>query len=137
MPYLKRFLYALVFCLILVGVIYFVEPPKSWGEASYLQILIFFIPLLLSFTYFVNIFLNQFLKSFSIGLGFLMLAGIKALNLFTPVNITLVLILAILLFFFIPRTRFTRHSKSLTSAPKIPKLRLNRSELTRIGSKKR
>lgn len=117
MPFLKRFLLALIFGAILAGVINFVEPPKSWGEASNFQILIFFIPLILFFTFLINLFLNHLPRSFALGLGLLMIIVLQALGKFNLITVTLIALSTSLLVWFIPKSRLTKN-------PKIPKLTL-------------
>lgn len=111
----KRVLLALFFATILGSVVYFIEPPKSWGDASTFQILIFFIPFLLFATLLVDLFLNHLPRSFAIGLGLLMVVSLKALDKFNIITVTLIALATALLVWFIPKSRLTKH-------PKIPKL---------------
>lgn len=115
----KKFLLALIFGAILAAVLNFIEPPKSWGDASTFQILILFIPLLLFFTFFINLFLNYLPRSFAVGLGLLMFSVLKALGSFNLATTTLIALTTALLVWFIPKSRLTKN-------PKIPKLTLVR-----------
>lgn len=97
-------------------VIYFTEPPKAWSEASTFQILSFFIPLLCSLTFLINIFLDFLPKSFILSLGIMMLLVLKtanSLNIITGIVTT-----ALTIGFFI----FFKKEKSLTIVREIPKL---------------
>ena len=105
MSFIRRFLLALIFTIFFGLVIYLVEPPKSWGEASYFQILIFFIPYVVFITYLSNLFLNNLLRSFATGLGFVMIALLLATNQFNYLTLSLVILVTILLFWFIPKSR--------------------------------
>lgn len=119
MPFLKRFLYAFIFCLIFTNIIYFVEPPKTWGEASYFKILIFFIPLLLFLTFFINIFLNYLPRSFSIAIGLFLIVSLQAVRQLNYITIGAAILIASLLYWFVPKTRFRKKVKN----PQIPKLK--------------
>lgn len=136
MGFLKRFLLVLILGLILGGVVYFVEPPKSWLSATTYQILGFFIPLLFFYTSLVNLFLNYLARSFTLGLGFLLLTVFYTTGLLTLTTGILIFSATVLLFSFLPnkhkrknpRSIFTRMKQSLTREPKIPKL-------SRLGDK--
>ena len=80
MPYIKRIILTFIFLGVLGYVIYFVPPPKSWPDASILQILEFFIPLLFLITFLTDIFLDYLLKSFSIGLGGIVLITLESVG---------------------------------------------------------
>lgn len=118
MPILRRFLLALFFGLIFGGVIFFVAPPKSWVEASYFQLVIFFLPYFLLINFLMNIFFNYLPRSFALSLGifiFTVLQATRQLNYLTGI---LAFLAALLLFWFIPKTRFRKRVKK----PQIPKL---------------
>lgn len=115
MSFLKRFLLFTISLTFFSYIIYFTEPPKSWDQASNFQILIFFIPLLLLVTFFTNLFLNYLPRSFSIGLGVLVMTVLKGVNQLNSLTFSLTILLIALLFWFIPKSRLTR-------IPKIPKL---------------
>lgn len=121
----KKVLPVLIFAAILLGVIYLIEPPRSWGQASTFQILILFIPLLFFFTFFINLFLDYLPRSFALGLGLLMVAALKALDKFNILTLSLVALATALLVWFIPKSRLPRLNRGLTKHPKIPKLRLS------------
>lgn len=121
MQILTRLLFFALTFFILLGIIYFVPAPKSWAQANTFQILLIFIPLLLTSTFLANIFLNNFPRSFSIGLGVLMLSTLLALGQFNTFTATALMVASGLLFYLMPRRRLTRN-------PKIPKLTLGRKQ---------
>lgn len=117
----KRTLYFLLSLALFYYVLNYVQAPSSWPQASNFQILSFFIPLLISYTFFINIFLNNLLRSFALGLGLFALTVLKALNLFNLITAPLALALALMLFIRLPK-------KGLTFRKKIPKLNLHTEE---------
>ena len=119
MPLLRRILLAVLLGLIFAGIVYFIAPPKSWVEASYFQILIFFIPLLLFMTYFINIFLNYLPRSFSIALGLFLIIVLQAVRQLNYITFGSAVLIAGLLYWFVPKTRFRKKVKN----PQIPKLK--------------
>lgn len=119
MPFIRRFLFAFLFGLIFAGVVYFVTPPKSWVEASYFQILVFFIPLLLVLTFLINIFLNYLPRSFSIALGLFLIVSLQAARQLNYITFGSAILIAGLLYWFVPKTRFRKKVKN----PQIPKLK--------------
>lgn len=97
MSFLKRLVLILLFGAIFAGVIYFVPAPSSWAQASVVQILAFFIPLLLFLTFLANLYARNILKSFSLALGFMVLIVLKSIDSLNPVTFTLVAVATILL----------------------------------------
>ncbi len=121
MPFLRRLLLLILFALIFFGVIFFIEPPKSWIEASSFQILILFIPLLGFLTFLINLFLNFLARSFALALGVFIIIATQALNQLNILTVILIASAIGLLLWLIPKSR-------LTKIPKIPKLsRLQRN----------
>lgn len=123
MLFLRRILLFLLSLSILSSVIYFITPPKSWPEASVFQILIFFIPLLLTYSTFVNLLVQYLPHSFILGLGLVTLTvlySINSLNLFSaPLTLALTLI-AIKIF---PKLKFPRFFKKTHKIPKLSRLK--------------
>ncbi|MBI2022731.1 hypothetical protein HYS97_02700 [Candidatus Daviesbacteria bacterium] len=130
MPFLKRLLYAFVFGIVFFCVIFFVNPPKSWTQASYFQILIFFIPLLLFFTFFVNIFLNYLPRSFAISIGLLIIVVLQALGQLNYLYLIFIAFAISLLVWFIPKSRakkkFPQSSNKFEKIPKLSSFRRKR-----------
>jgi hypothetical protein len=125
---IKKLLPFFIFLGVVAAVIYFVEPPKSWTQASNFQILIFFIPLLLTFTFFINIFLNFLPWSFIVGLGLMMLVVLWAIGTFTYLSLGMVVFLTAICIKLFPKFNYPRKlrmnpfRKRLTSDENIPKL---------------
>ena len=115
MAFLKRFFPIVFFCGVFLGVIFFIQPPKSWPDASTFQILIFFIPLLMFFTFTINFFIKYPPKSFALALGVMVIFVLKALG-----QINLATVFITLAITFLLASSFKR---SLTRVPKIPKLK--------------
>jgi hypothetical protein len=115
MPFLRRVLFVILFLLIFLGVVFFIEPPTTWAEASSFQILILFIPLLLLLTFFVNLFLNFFQRSFALALGVFIIIVTQALDQLNFLTVILIASAIGMLLWLIPKSR-------LTKVPKIPKL---------------
>jgi|SRR3989344_1143684 len=118
---LRNFLIFILLSLILLSLFYFTPAPPSWVETQTWQIILIFTLILFIPTFFVNIFLNYIPRSFCIGLGVLMASLQLALNQKSPIIYSLIALLTILLFFFIPK-------KSLTRTPKIPKMAFGRKQ---------
>jgi hypothetical protein len=79
-------------------VIYYLDPPKSWLEASIIHWLSFYLPLLLLLTSLLNFYLQFWLKSLILGFGLtilIILFGLSSLNLasglLTIIAITLII----------------------------------------------
>ncbi|MBI2596321.1 hypothetical protein HYW46_06325 [Candidatus Daviesbacteria bacterium] len=118
MHILKKIFLVVFSTLILGAVIYFVEPPNSWENASIFQILVFFIPLLFFFSSIFNVFIISFPKSFVLGLGLMFITVLWAIGRISITSVVITAIATILLFTSLPKSRFTRPSKGLTSASK-------------------
>lgn len=119
---IKKLILFLIPLAAFIYVVNFVEPPKDWISASYPQIFIFFIPLLATITFFANLFINYLPRSFLIGLSFLVLAALKALNLLNLITAALLIFCIVLLWRIFPKTHLPRNLPGLTFFTKIPKL---------------
>jgi hypothetical protein len=86
-------------------VVFFIEPPKSWPEATLFQILAFFVPLTLALTFMINLVLKYFPHSFMASLGVLMLLVLYAINQLTPIAGGIVILITILFIKLFPRVR--------------------------------
>jgi hypothetical protein len=134
MHHLKKVLPILV-CLGFITYIIIATPyPNTWQEASWVQILGVFIPLLILLTLTFELFIKYLPKSFILAIGFWLIILFQALNVLTPVLVVALLALSILLARLYPK-----HKLSLRT--KIPKLRLSnepkKSTLTRSERRKR
>lgn len=94
---LKRFFLFFISLGILFYVIYFTTPPKSWADASIIQILEFFLPLLFSITFLVDLFFDFLPRSFSIGLGGMVLVTLESVGQFNILTVAICLAATILL----------------------------------------
>lgn len=108
MRFLKRILPIIFPLFMIFYVIYFTKPPNSWQEASPLQILVLFIPLLFAFSFFANLFINYLPRSFIVGLGGIVILGLQAAGNLNPLTGILVIILTFLL-----ARSFKKHSHQI------------------------
>lgn len=107
----------IVFWGIFVYVIFYVPYPESLTQVSLFQVLSFFIPLFLTLSFLLNIFLKFLTLSCILSLGIILLLILKSLAALNLVTAGLTL-LAIYLFL----SYFKKNKKRLTSSIKIPKL---------------
>lgn len=108
-----------ILSLVLISlIIFYLEPPKSWPEASNLQILLIFIPLMFVSITLINLLLNNLTKSSILGLGLVCLAVLQAgrqLNI--PTTIIVITTTFLILY------SFKKWGQSgFKKLPKIPKL---------------
>lgn len=120
MLFIRRILLFLLSLSILVCVMYFIQPPKSWLEASLFQILAFFIPLLFTLTFLLNLFLRYLPYSFISSLGGVVLIALYSTNLFNLFSVPLTLALTLIAIRIFPKIYLPRFR--LTKSTKIPKL---------------
>lgn len=83
MKYIKSFAPWIVSGSIFILVVLNFEPPKSLKEASFLQLGLFFIPLLGFFTSVINIYYKSWVISLPLGLGLTILVVLKGLGILT------------------------------------------------------
>lgn len=111
MNLLTRTLLFLITAFTFLYVLNYIQPPNSWPEASANQILIFYIPLLLTITLLINIFINQILKSFVAGLGIIFMITLLGAKQLTPLSSALTFFVAGILFVYTPSIRFIHYRK--------------------------
>lgn len=116
MPFLKRFLLTLIFIGFIAYIFYFIPPPKSWADATNIQIMLIFVTLLLFFIFLTNLFLNYLLRSFALSIGIVMILLLSSLRQLSYLSILPIILVTVLLFWLIPK------KKRLTKNIKIPKL---------------
>lgn len=92
--------------------------PQTLTQATSYQLFLFFIPLFLSLSLTINLFLGNIFSSSSISLGLIFLLILKALDSLNLVTATLILIAIGLLISYFKKVG----RKNLTKLPKIPKL---------------
>ena len=114
---LPRIILALIFWGVFTYVIFNVAYPKSITDASFFQLIFFFVPLFLSLIFTLNIFLN-FLHSFFISSGIILLLILKALNILNFVSATLTILTV---YFFIS---YFSKTKLKFKSPELSKIRL-------------
>lgn len=105
--------------IVLALVIYYLPAPKSWPEATAIQILAFFLPLLLFFTFLSNILFSYLPHAFITGLGLMFLVVLYTAGQFNVLTGGLVIALTIISIRFFPRFRYKFR---LTKSSKIPKI---------------
>lgn len=119
----KNLLGVLLSTGILYLVLNYIEPPKSWQEASVFQILIFFLPLLSFFTFLINLFLKYIPRSFIGGLGLMFLVVLQSVDQINLISVPLVLALTIICAKLFPKLRFRKIKPyRLTRNDKIPRI---------------
>lgn len=125
MRLLRNLLLFAVALSIFSTVLCFIEPPKTWVQASIWQILAFFVPLLASVTLLTNIIVNYLPWSFLIGLGIMLVVVFYTLNQLTIISGTIILTITGLSVKVFPKIRYRVR---LTTQEKISKLRLEENE---------
>lgn len=107
--------------LILVLVIWQIQPPKHLISINFSQTILFFVPLFLFLFFLINLILNFLLWNAVISLGLILLLTLKALGFLNP--ITFVLTLTAIGFFLKSYKRPKRFGlRNLFYSAKIPKL---------------
>lgn len=132
---LKKVLPVILPLLFLFAVVNFVTPPESWENASLFQIFVFFIPLLVFYTFFINLFLKYLPHSFLIALGALLLTVFWAVNQLNIITLGITLLALFLMLKIFPKLRLPRFKffRGLTNQEKIP----NISKLNKSGRRNR
>ncbi len=130
----KKILAILISTAFLGYTFYFTEPPTGWQDASVLQILEVFLPILALLTLVADLFLDYLPRSFIIGLGLMLLLAFQAAGKLSFITATILVLLTILLSRTFPKLKVLHRVK-------IPKLQLsnpaNRSKLTRFDRRKK
>lgn len=106
-----------IFWTIFIYVVIQIPYPENIASANLSQLIYFFLPLYLSLSLTLNLFLKNLLMSGSISLGIIFLLIIKALDSLNFVTVILILISVYLLVSY-----FKKGEKSLTLSSKIPKI---------------
>lgn len=129
MVLIRRISLLLFFIGLFLVVIFFVEPPKSWNEASIFQILAFFLPLTFAVTLFIDLFLNYLPHSFIFTLGLILSLAFYAVGQLNYLTAALVILVTIFSWRVFPKMKLPRFR--LTGEPKIPKLHMRKQEQPR------
>ncbi|HLC88156.1 MAG TPA: hypothetical protein VJG66_03845 [Patescibacteria group bacterium] len=122
----KKLLIPLAFLGLLALVVIYVEPPKSWNEASTFQILVFFLPLLFAATLLIDIFVKYFPHSFIFALGLVLLLAFYAVRQLNYLTGALAILVTVFSWRIFPKMKLPRFR--LTREPKIPKLHIQKQE---------
>lgn len=131
---LKKILLALFPLIILLLVVFFMKAPVSWTEATTLQILSLFIPLLLFFIFLSNILFSYLPHAFLAGLGIMFIVVLQASNQLNILTAILVIVTTILAIRFFPKLHYRLKLTKRTKIPKISQLSPSSSSRRR-GSK--
>lgn len=123
MPAAKKIAPVLISASIIFLVVYYMPPPANWDEASTLQILTIFLPILAFFTFFPNLFLCNILKSFALGLGALVLLVLWSSGFFNLITVLAVFMITACLFKFLPKRVFGRRFTPGSNKGKLSKLK--------------
>lgn len=126
MKVLIRVFPLIIFWGTFIGVILFLPYPDSLPQASFLQMIAFFIPLFLAITFTVDLVLKNIPSSIAFSLGIILLLALKALKSVNSLYIILIVLAVGLLvsYFKSMRSPLTRSgSNDLTSSSFVPKLK--------------
>ena len=124
--FVKKLLFFGLFLGLFILVVIYLEPPKSWPEASLFQIMAFFLPLLLGITVLIDILVHYLPHSFIFALGIIMTLAFYAVNQLSILSGLLVLLITLLSYRVFPKMRLPRFR--LTRSSKIPKLHMQKQE---------
>jgi len=134
MPTIPSFVRKLLFFLVCLAlftlVILYIEPPQSWEEASILQMLAFFLPLLVGITALVDILMHYLPHSFFISLGIILFLAFYAVNQLSILTGSLVVLVTAFSVRVFPKMRMPRFR--LTAGSKIPKLHMQKQEAPKL-----
>src|SRR5690348_2785010 len=114
LSYLSKLLIILICIIFLSCFAYLVPPPNSWQEATDWQIAAVFLPLLILFTFIIDLFVKYFPRSFIVGLGLMFIVVLQAISLLTPLLIVGILAAFILMARLFPKRPTPRFIKRLT-----------------------
>lgn len=120
---------------IFVMVIFYVEAPKSWDEASVLQILGFFVPLLLALMVLLDFFIHYLPHSFILSLGLILGLAFYAVNELNYLTLLLIILITSFSWRVFPKMKLPRFR--LTQGTKIPKLHMRKQEQPKLRGLRR
>ena len=120
MGLIKKSLTPLISLVVLAYIIYQIEPPKSWEEATLTHWVLFYLPLLVLLTFISNLFIKYPPKSLVLGLGVTLLVILQGLDSLTIITGPFVIIGTILILRSLKTSvNLPKHSRS----PRLIKLR--------------
>lgn len=125
--FLPKVIPVLIFWAIFVYVVLQIPYPENITQADLYQLVLFFIPLYLAFSFTLNIFLKNIFISATIAIGAIFLLVLKALDSLNLVTGILTIVSVVLLISYFRKIKRRSPSinsglKNLTKLPKIPKL---------------
>jgi hypothetical protein len=132
---LKKITLFALFTAIFSLVIYYVQPPKSWNEASIFQIMAFFLPLLLAVTAFTDFFIRYLPHSFILSLGLILGLAFYAVSQLNYLTGVLVFLITLFSWRVFPKMKLPRFR--LTGRSKIPKLHMQKKEPPKLRGLRR
>lgn len=122
---LQKLLAFIAFLGIFILVVLYIEPPKSWPEASIFQIMAFFIPLLLAITVLIDIVMHYYPHSFIIALGIILALAFYGVNQLNWITGSLAVLSTAYFVRIFPKMKLPRFR--LTSDSRIPKLQMHKN----------
>lgn len=132
---IRKILLLIFFVSLFILVVTFMEPPKSWNEASIFQIMAFFLPLLLTITILLDFFIHFLPHSFILSLGIILGLAFYAVNQLGVLSGLLVILITSLSWRVFPKMKLPRFR--LTRSQKIPKLHMAKREPPKLRGLRR
>lgn len=126
----KKLLFFVSFLAVFILVIIYIEPPKSWTEASLFQMMAFFLPLLLAVTILLDFLMKYLPHSFILSLGLILFLAFYSVNQLNYLTSLLVILIVAFLLRVFPKMKLPRFR--LTYGAKIPKLHMQKQEMPKI-----
>lgn len=133
--FFRKVLLLVVFFALFALVVIYIEPPKSWNEASIFQIAAFFLPLLLTLTILLDFFMHYFPHSFILSLGLILGLSFYAVNQLNFLTAILVFLIILFSWRVFPKMKLPRFR--LTGRSKIPKLHMAKREPPKLRGLRR
>lgn len=111
MFYIKSILPVFIFGVLFGVIVYSTQPPQTLTSGTFIQILLFFVPLFLFLMFLLNIFLQFLIRSFVISLGIILLLIFKSLDMLNLVTIVLTILATIFITISFKKTRAEKAAK--------------------------
>lgn len=125
----------IVFIALFTSVIIYIEPPRSWQEASIFQIMAFFLPLLLGLTVLLDFFIRYSPHSFILSLGLILSLAFYAVRELNYLTGALVILVTLFSWRVFPKMKLPRFR--LTGGSNIPKLHMQKKESPKLRGLRR
>lgn len=111
MIYLKKTLPVFISGIIFGVIVYFTTPPQTLTSATFMQLLLFFIPLFLFLMFLLNIIFQFFIRSFIISLGIILLLIFQSLGMLNILTGLLIMIASLFITISFKKSSNTQQSK--------------------------